>query len=66
MSRITRAPRRTMLLSVLFTGVVGIVLSQPTAAQQNARRNNVRHSGQLAASWQMDGARSASRWWFEG
>ncbi len=28
------------------------------------RRKNVRHIGQLAASWAMDGARSASRWWF--
>ncbi|MCP4878255.1 MAG: ABC transporter substrate-binding protein, partial [Gammaproteobacteria bacterium] len=28
------------------------------------RRKNVRHTGQLAASWAMDGARSASRWWF--
>ena len=31
-----------------------------------ARRKNVRHSGTLAASWQMDGARGCSRWWFEG
>lgn len=30
------------------------------------RRKNVRHTGQLAASWAMDGGRSASRWWFEG
>ena len=30
-----------------------------------ARRKNVKHSGQLAASWQIDGARGASRWWFE-
>ena len=30
------------------------------------RSKNVRHSGQLAASWWMDGARAASRWWFEG
>lgn len=30
------------------------------------RRKNVRHSGQLAASWAMDGGRAASRWWFEG
>lgn len=30
-----------------------------------ARRTNVRHSGQLAASWMMDGFRAASRWWFE-
>ena len=31
-----------------------------------ARRNNVKHGENLAASWQMDGARAASRWWFEG
>ncbi|SLN73504.1 Nickel-binding periplasmic protein precursor [Roseovarius albus] len=30
------------------------------------RRANVKHTGQLAASWQMDGARAAERWWFEG
>jgi len=30
-----------------------------------ARRKNVQHSGQLAASWPMDGARAAHRWWFE-
>jgi len=30
-----------------------------------ARRKNVRHSGQLAASWPMDGARAAQRWWFD-
>lgn len=30
------------------------------------RRKNVRHTGQLAASWAMDGGRAASRWWFEG
>ena len=30
------------------------------------RRKNVKHIGQLAASWHMDGARAASRWWFEG
>lgn len=30
-----------------------------------ARRKNVQHSGQLAASWQCDGARGCSRWWFE-
>lgn len=30
-----------------------------------ARRKNVRHTGQLAASWMMDGYRAASRWWFE-
>jgi len=29
-----------------------------------ARRGNLMHSGQLAASWQMDGARACSRWWF--
>jgi peptide/nickel transport system substrate-binding protein len=29
------------------------------------RRSNVKHTGQLAASWQLDGARGASRWWFE-
>ena len=29
------------------------------------RRKNCRHSGQLAPSWQMDGYRHASRWWFE-
>ncbi len=29
-----------------------------------ARRTNVRHTGQLAASWQIDGARGAHRWWF--
>ena len=31
-----------------------------------ARRSNVKHGPDLAASWQMDGARAASRWWFEG
>lgn len=31
-----------------------------------ARRKNVRHGENLAASWQMDGARACSRWWFEG
>jgi peptide/nickel transport system substrate-binding protein len=31
-----------------------------------ARRKNVQHGPELAASWQMDGARAASRWWFEG
>jgi len=30
-----------------------------------ARRSNVKHSGELAASWQIDGARGCSRWWFE-
>ena len=30
-----------------------------------ARRKNVRHTGELAASWQIDGARGASRWWFD-
>ena len=29
------------------------------------RRKNVRHIGQLAPSWQMDGYRFASRWWFD-
>ena len=29
------------------------------------RRKNVRHTGQLAASWHMDGGRAASRWWFD-
>jgi peptide/nickel transport system substrate-binding protein len=32
----------------------------------SGRRKNVKHIGQLAASWAMDGGRSASRWWFEG
>ncbi|MEM6587179.1 MAG: ABC transporter substrate-binding protein [Pseudomonadota bacterium] len=31
-----------------------------------ARRSNVKTTGKLAASWAMDGARAASRWWFEG
>jgi len=31
-----------------------------------ARRDNVKHGENLAASWQMDGARAISRWWFEG
>ncbi len=30
-----------------------------------ARRKNVRHTGQLAAAWAMDGARAPHRWWFE-
>ncbi|MEL7253762.1 MAG: ABC transporter substrate-binding protein [Pseudomonadota bacterium] len=30
-----------------------------------ARRKNVKHTGELAASWAMDGARAGSRWWFE-
>ena len=30
-----------------------------------ARNKNVQHIGQLAASWQCDGARGASRWWFD-
>lgn len=30
------------------------------------RRKNVKHTGELAASWAMDGARATSRWWFEG
>jgi peptide/nickel transport system substrate-binding protein len=29
-----------------------------------ARRKNVMHGPNLAASWQIDGARGASRWWF--
>ena len=29
------------------------------------RRSNVRHTGELAASWMLDGARAGSRWWFE-
>ena len=29
-----------------------------------ARRKNVMHSGDLAGSWEIDGARGASRWWF--
>ncbi len=29
------------------------------------RRKNVKHTGQLAASWSLDGARGAHRWWFE-
>ena len=29
-----------------------------------ARNKQVQHSGKLAASWQCDGARAASRWWF--
>lgn len=31
-----------------------------------ARRKNVGHGEDLAASWPCDGARAASRWWFEG
>ena len=31
-----------------------------------ARRKNVQHGPNLAASWQIDGARGASRWWFAG
>lgn len=31
-----------------------------------ARRANVKHGENLAASWQCDGARACSRWWFEG
>ena len=30
-----------------------------------AHRKNVKHGKNLAASWHMDGARAASRWWFE-
>ncbi|MEL6234260.1 MAG: ABC transporter substrate-binding protein [Pseudomonadota bacterium] len=29
-----------------------------------ARRDNVMHSGSVAASWEADGARACSRWWF--
>ncbi|MEO0624801.1 MAG: ABC transporter substrate-binding protein [Pseudomonadota bacterium] len=29
-----------------------------------ARRKNVAHDGRLAASWECDGARAPSRWWF--
>ncbi len=29
------------------------------------RRSNVKTSGKVAASWQLDGYRAASRWWFE-
>jgi peptide/nickel transport system substrate-binding protein len=29
-----------------------------------ARRKNVQHGENLAPSWQMDGARACSRWWF--
>ncbi|WP_238366751.1 ABC transporter substrate-binding protein [Mesobacterium pallidum] len=29
------------------------------------RRSNVQTTGELAASWEMDGCRAASRWWFE-
>jgi peptide/nickel transport system substrate-binding protein len=28
------------------------------------RRSNVQNTGELAASWEFDGARAASRWWF--
>ncbi len=31
-----------------------------------ARRANVGTPENLAASWQIDGARAASRWWFTG
>ncbi|QGX97669.1 ABC transporter substrate-binding protein [Roseovarius faecimaris] len=31
-----------------------------------AHRKNVKHGENLAASWQMDGARACSRWWFDG
>ncbi|MEQ8444216.1 MAG: ABC transporter substrate-binding protein [Alphaproteobacteria bacterium] len=30
-----------------------------------ARRKNVQHGPDLAASWQCDGARACSRWWFD-
>jgi len=29
-----------------------------------ARRGSVQHGPSVAASWEADGARSASRWWF--
>lgn len=29
------------------------------------RRQNVKHTGQVAASWAMDSFRAGSRWWFE-
>ena len=29
-----------------------------------ARRNNVQRGENIAASWESDGARWASRWWF--
>ena len=29
-----------------------------------ARRKNVQHSGSVAASWEADGGRGTSRWWF--
>lgn len=29
-----------------------------------ARRKNVRHPGQIASSWESDGARATHRWWF--
>ena len=31
----------------------------------SGRRKNVKHIGQLAESWSMDGGRAASRWWFD-
>jgi peptide/nickel transport system substrate-binding protein len=31
-----------------------------------ARNKKVRHTGEVAASWPMDGGRAAQRWWFEG
>ncbi|MCB1743463.1 MAG: ABC transporter substrate-binding protein [Gammaproteobacteria bacterium] len=31
-----------------------------------ARRKNVKHGPNLSGAWQIDGARGASRWWFEG
>lgn len=30
------------------------------------RRSNVKTIGKVAASWQLDGYRAASRWWFDG
>ncbi len=31
-----------------------------------ARRKNVQHKGQIASSWESDGARATHRWWFTG
>lgn len=30
----------------------------------STRGKNVRHAGQISGNWQLDGARSAERWWF--
>ena len=30
-----------------------------------ARRKNVRHDGNVAGNWELDGARSYQRWWFD-